>query len=182
MHVGGKQIEVTRQQLRAQIMTSIANREAALSKLKYAQITERIAREQTEAEQARFAAGASVALEVRQAEDSWSHSAASPAASQGRSGRGGHQAAPSARPAPGSLHGRARAAAPEHVGAAGRRRLGTVVRLCWLLRASVFSGRHPVVMVEPTQDRKGADGRSLGVLPGLGRNRDSLTKDLEEVN
>jgi outer membrane protein TolC len=72
VHVGGKQIEATRQQLRAQVMASIANREAALSKLKYAQITERIAREQTEAERARFAAGASIALEVRQAEDSWS--------------------------------------------------------------------------------------------------------------
>jgi outer membrane protein TolC len=72
VHIGAKQIEATRQQLRAQIMTSIANREAALSKFKYAQETERIAREQTEAEQARFAAGASVALEVRQAEDSWS--------------------------------------------------------------------------------------------------------------
>jgi outer membrane protein TolC len=71
VHVGAKQIEATRQQIRGQIMTSIANREAALKKLKYAQETERIARQQTEAEKARFAAGASVALLVRQAEDSW---------------------------------------------------------------------------------------------------------------
>ena len=50
--------------------------------------------------------------------------------------------------------------------------------LCWLPAASAFSGRHLVMVVQPTKDRKGADGRILGVLLPLGRNRDPLTDPL----
>jgi outer membrane protein TolC len=71
VHIGYKQLEATRQQIKAGIMTAVANREAALRKVKFAEETEAVAREQTEASKARFSAGASVALEIRQAEDSW---------------------------------------------------------------------------------------------------------------
>jgi hypothetical protein len=50
--------------------------------------------------------------------------------------------------------------------------------LCWLLPASAFSGRRPVVMMESTKDRKGPDSGTLDVLLGLRRNRGSLTDPL----
>jgi outer membrane protein len=71
IHIAEKQLEAARQQLRSQVLSAIADKESARTRLAVSEETEKIAREQAEAERTRFQAGASVALQVQVAEDSW---------------------------------------------------------------------------------------------------------------
>ena len=70
-HVAEKQLEENELELRSSVASAIAQRSAAAQKLELASRTEKIAREQAEAERARFQAGGSIAITVQQAEDSY---------------------------------------------------------------------------------------------------------------
>jgi outer membrane protein len=70
-HVAEKQLQENELALRSSVASAIAQRRAAREKLELARQTEKIAREQAEAERARFLAGGSIAITVQQAEDSY---------------------------------------------------------------------------------------------------------------
>jgi outer membrane protein TolC len=70
VHIAEKQLEAVQQQLRAEVTAAVANQETAHSRVKFAEETAKVAQEQSEAERARFRAGASIAVQVQQAEDS----------------------------------------------------------------------------------------------------------------
>lgn len=70
-HVAEKQLEENELEVRSSVASAIAQRRAAAEKLELASRTEKIARQQAEAERARFQAGGSIAITVQQAEDSY---------------------------------------------------------------------------------------------------------------
>jgi outer membrane protein TolC len=69
-HVAEKQIRELELQVRSSVASAIAERRAARERLELSALTEKVAREQAEAERARFQAGGSIAIAVQQAEDS----------------------------------------------------------------------------------------------------------------
>ncbi|MFC1641200.1 TolC family protein [Myxococcota bacterium] len=71
IHIAEKRLEAARQQLRTQALSAMANRNSAQLRLTLAEETARVAKQQAEAERERFRAGASVAIQVQQAEDAW---------------------------------------------------------------------------------------------------------------
>jgi len=70
-HVAEKQLEENELTLRSSVVSVLVARRAARDKLELASQTEKIARQQAEAERARFLAGSSIAITVQQAEDSY---------------------------------------------------------------------------------------------------------------
>jgi cobalt-zinc-cadmium efflux system outer membrane protein len=69
-HVAEKQIQELELELRSSVASAIAERRAARERVELATQTEKVARQQAEAERARFQAGGTIALSVQQAEDS----------------------------------------------------------------------------------------------------------------
>jgi len=69
-HITEKQIESERQQLRTDVQSAIARRNAAKSRFELAQVTERVARELADGERGKFLAGTALAIEVQKADDS----------------------------------------------------------------------------------------------------------------
>jgi outer membrane protein TolC len=70
-HVAEKQLEENELLLRSSVASALVARRTARDKLELASQTEKIARQQAEAERARFLAGSSIAITVQQAEDSY---------------------------------------------------------------------------------------------------------------
>jgi outer membrane protein TolC len=70
-HVARKQLEENELLLRSSVASALVARRSARDKLELASQTEKIARQQAEAERARFLAGSSIAITVQQAEDSY---------------------------------------------------------------------------------------------------------------
>jgi outer membrane protein TolC len=70
-HVAEKQLQENELTVRSSVASAIAQRRAARERLQLASQTEKIARQQAEAERARFLAGSSIAITVQQAEDSY---------------------------------------------------------------------------------------------------------------
>lgn len=68
--IGRKQFEATRQRVENDVRLAYAVRRAAFERLAVARETVRVAEAQADAERQRFAAGASIAIQVQQAEDS----------------------------------------------------------------------------------------------------------------
>jgi len=69
-HITEKQIEGTRQQLRADVQSALARRNAAKSRFELAQVTEKVAGELAEGQRGKFLAGTALAIEVQKADDS----------------------------------------------------------------------------------------------------------------
>jgi outer membrane protein TolC len=69
-HVAEKQLEVARQRLESDVLSAIAARAAAQRRVQVATETVRVASSQAQAERNRFSTGTSIALSVREAEDS----------------------------------------------------------------------------------------------------------------
>jgi outer membrane protein TolC len=68
--ISEKQLEATRQRLQNDVQSSYTVQSAAFERLRVTRETVRVAERQTEAERQRFQAGASIAIQVQQAEDS----------------------------------------------------------------------------------------------------------------
>ncbi len=70
-HVAEKQIEQNELEIRAAVASAVAQLRAARDRLALSARTESVAKQQAEAERARFLAGGSIAITVQQAEDSY---------------------------------------------------------------------------------------------------------------
>lgn len=70
-HIAEQQIEENELEVRSGVASAIAARRAARDRLTLSSQTEEIAKQQAEAERARFLAGGSIAITVQQAEDSY---------------------------------------------------------------------------------------------------------------
>jgi outer membrane protein TolC len=68
-HIAEKQIEVARQQLRTDVRSALARRDAAKRRLELALITEKVARDQADGQRGKFQAGTALAIEVQQADN-----------------------------------------------------------------------------------------------------------------
>jgi len=69
-HITEKQIESERQQLRTDVQSAIARRNAAKSRYELAQVTEKVAGQLAEGQRGKFLAGTALAIEVQKADDS----------------------------------------------------------------------------------------------------------------
>jgi len=69
-HITEQQIESARQQLRTDVQSALARRNAAKSRFELAQITERVAGQLAEGQRGKFLAGTALAIEVQKADDS----------------------------------------------------------------------------------------------------------------
>ncbi len=69
-HITEKQIESERQQLRTDVQSAIARRNAAKSRFELAQITEKVAGQLADGQRGKFLAGTALAIEVQKADDS----------------------------------------------------------------------------------------------------------------
>jgi outer membrane protein len=69
-HITEKQIESARQQLRTDVQSALARRNAAKSRFELAQITEQVAGKLAEGQRGKFLAGTALAIEVQKADDS----------------------------------------------------------------------------------------------------------------
>ena len=69
-HIAEKQIESARQQLRTDVRSALARRNAAKSRLELALITEKVAGELADGQRGKFLAGTALAIEVQKADDS----------------------------------------------------------------------------------------------------------------
>ncbi|HYQ02962.1 MAG TPA: TolC family protein [Polyangiaceae bacterium] len=69
-HITEKQIESARQQLRTDVQSAIARRNAAKSRFELAQVTERVAGQLADGQRGKFLAGTALAIEVQKADDS----------------------------------------------------------------------------------------------------------------
>ncbi len=70
IHVAEKQRQASEQRLKRDVLSAVAQVEAARSRLDLADATLKVARQQVEGERQRFASGSSIAAQVQQAEDS----------------------------------------------------------------------------------------------------------------
>ncbi|HWZ90658.1 MAG TPA: TolC family protein, partial [Polyangiaceae bacterium] len=70
-HITEKQIEGARQQLRTDVQSALARRNAAKRRLELALITEKIAHDQAEGQRGKFLAGTALAIDVRTADNSY---------------------------------------------------------------------------------------------------------------
>jgi outer membrane protein TolC len=68
-HITEKQIESERQQLRTDVQSAIARRNAAKHRFELAQVTERVAGQLADGQRGKFLAGTALAIEVQQADD-----------------------------------------------------------------------------------------------------------------
>ncbi|MEI9949882.1 MAG: TolC family protein [Pseudomonadota bacterium] len=68
-HITEKQIESERQQLRTDVQSALARRNAAKSRLELAQVTEKVAGQQADGQRGKFLAGTALAIEVQQADN-----------------------------------------------------------------------------------------------------------------
>jgi len=69
-HITEKQIEIERQQLRTDVQSALARRNAAKSRFELAQVTEKVAGQLAEGQRGKFLAGTALAIEVQKADDS----------------------------------------------------------------------------------------------------------------
>ena len=69
-HITERQIQSARQQLRTDVQSAIARRNAAKSRFELAQVTERVAGQLAEGQRGKFLAGTALAIEVQKADDS----------------------------------------------------------------------------------------------------------------
>ncbi|HEY3256898.1 MAG TPA: TolC family protein, partial [Polyangiaceae bacterium] len=69
-HITEKQIESARQQLRTDVQSALARRNAAKSRFELAQITEKVAGQLADGQRGKFLAGTALAIEVQKADDS----------------------------------------------------------------------------------------------------------------
>jgi outer membrane protein TolC len=69
-HITERQIESARQQLRTDVQSALARRNAAKSRFELAQVTEKVAGQLAEGQRGKFAAGTALAIEVQKADDS----------------------------------------------------------------------------------------------------------------
>lgn len=69
-HITEKQMESERQQLRTDVQSAIARRNAAKSRFELAQVTEKVAGQLAEGQRGKFLAGTALAIEVQKADDS----------------------------------------------------------------------------------------------------------------
>jgi len=69
-HITQRQIESERQQLRTDVQSAIARRNAAKRRFELAQVTERVAGQLAEGQRGKFLAGTALAIEVQKADDS----------------------------------------------------------------------------------------------------------------
>jgi len=69
-HITEKQIESARQQLRTDVQSAIARRNAAKNRFELAQVTERVAGQLADGQRGKFLAGTALAIEVQKADDS----------------------------------------------------------------------------------------------------------------
>ncbi len=69
-HITEKQIESERQQLRTDVQSALARRNAAKSRFELAQITEKVAGQLADGQRGKFLAGTALAIEVQKADDS----------------------------------------------------------------------------------------------------------------
>jgi outer membrane protein len=69
-HIAEKQLVENEVAIRSSVASTLARRRAARQRLELSTQTEKVAREQAEAERARFQAGSTIAISVQQAEDS----------------------------------------------------------------------------------------------------------------
>jgi len=70
-HIAEKQIEAARQQLRTDVHSAIARRDAAKRRLELALVTEKVAHDQAEGQRGKFLAGTALAIDVQQADNSY---------------------------------------------------------------------------------------------------------------
>lgn len=70
-HIAEKQIEAAKQQLRTDVHTALARRDAAKRRLELALITEKVAHDQAEGQRGKFLAGTALAIDVQQADNSY---------------------------------------------------------------------------------------------------------------
>jgi len=70
-HITEKQIESARQQLRTDVQSALARRNAARSRFELAQVTERVAGQLADGQRGKFLAGTALAIEVQKADDSY---------------------------------------------------------------------------------------------------------------
>jgi outer membrane protein len=70
-HIAEKQIEAARQQLRIDVRSALARRDAAKQRLELALITEKVAHDQADGQRGKFLAGTALAIEVQQADNSY---------------------------------------------------------------------------------------------------------------
>jgi len=71
VHIAEKQIESERQQIKTDLETSLALRDAAKRRLEFALITDTVAHDQAEGVRGKFQSGTALAIEVQQANDSY---------------------------------------------------------------------------------------------------------------
>jgi len=69
-HITEKQIESERQQLRTDVQSALARRNAAKSRFELAQVTEKVAGQLADGQRGKFLAGTALAIEVQKADDS----------------------------------------------------------------------------------------------------------------
>jgi len=69
-HITEKQIEIERQQMRTDVQSALARRNAAKSRFELAQVTEKVAGQLAEGQRGKFLAGTALAIEVQKADDS----------------------------------------------------------------------------------------------------------------
>jgi outer membrane protein TolC len=69
-HITEKQIESARQQLRTDVQSALARRNAAKSRFELAQVTEKVAGQLADGQRGKFLAGTALAIEVQKADDS----------------------------------------------------------------------------------------------------------------
>jgi outer membrane protein TolC len=68
-HIAEKQIEAARQQLRTDVRSALARRDAAKRRLELALVTEKVAHDQAEGQRGKFQAGTALAIDVQQADN-----------------------------------------------------------------------------------------------------------------
>jgi outer membrane protein TolC len=68
-HIAEKQIENARQQLRTDVRSALARRDAAKRRLELALVTEKVAHDQADGQRGKFQAGTALAIEVQQADN-----------------------------------------------------------------------------------------------------------------
>jgi outer membrane protein TolC len=71
VHIAEKQIEAARQQLRTDVHSALARRDAAKRRLELALITEKVAHDQAEGQRGKFLAGTALAIDVQQADNTY---------------------------------------------------------------------------------------------------------------
>jgi outer membrane protein TolC len=69
VHIAEKQAEVARQQLRTDVHSALARRDAAKRRLELALITEKVAHDQADGQRGKFQAGTALAIDVQQADN-----------------------------------------------------------------------------------------------------------------